>query len=141
MPTEEQIKSREEVDRFLARVKKPFEVFSKSLKSEWFGRPDEELKGYIEKAHLLEEIKDTRGYQLILKQLDDEITWSQKELEVCKTEVIEPLRQYLKGLRFIRGWIVTTERNADIANSVLAGREGAIGKETFIKPVTAGDRY
>jgi hypothetical protein len=37
---------------------------------------------------------------------------------------------YLKSLRFLNDFILTTRRNADIATGVLASRENAIGRDT-----------
>lgn len=131
-PTQAQIESRQQVQEFLDRVAKPLKNVASKIKSEWFGRPDEELKAWIEKGRAIEEIKDTRGYQMIVSQLEKELEWTTNELDVCPKEVIDQLREYRKGLKFIRAFILTTEKNADLAGSVLAGRAGAITKETFI---------
>lgn len=140
-PTQEQLDSRKELETFISKMKKPFKDMAAKVKSEWFGRPDAELQAWVEKGHAIEEIKETRGYQMILEQLDKELQWSTNELDVCPKEVIDQLREYRKGLRFIRGYILTTERNAEIAGSVLAGRAGAISKETFVRNATVGERY
>lgn len=132
-PTAEQLASRERVKEFLDRVVKPVSEFSAKIKSEWFGRPDDELKGWIERGRAIEEIKETLGYRLIITQTNNEIRWAQAQLEVCAEKEVPELRMYLRSLRFLHDFILTTEKNADIAGTVLAGRAGAIGKETFVR--------
>jgi hypothetical protein len=132
-PTQEQLASRAEVQSFLDRVKKPVREWAKGIKSEWFGRPDDELKQWIEYGRWWDEVKDTRWYQNQLATLDREIKFAQEELENGKgLENVAELRSYLKALRFVRGHILTTERNADISSRVLQGRSEEI-KSTFIR--------
>lgn len=135
MPTEEQLESRKQLADFVERVGKPLRNLASSVKSAWYGRPDEELKGWIERGRAIAEIKDSMGYRLILNQTEKEILWAQQRLEVCPETEVRDLRMYLRSLRFFQDFILTTERNADIANGVLAGRSEAIGKDssTFVK--------
>jgi hypothetical protein len=133
MPTEEQLASRKALTDFVESVAKPLRKFGATIKSEWFGRPDAELKGWIERGRAIEEIKDTLGYRLIMTQADKEIRWAQAQLEVCEEKEVIELRMYLRSLRFLHDFILTTEKNADIAGTVLAGREGAIGREAFVR--------
>lgn len=134
MPTPDQLASRKEVDDFMDRVAKPIRKLAAHVKSEWFGRPDEELRGWIERGRAISEIADSVGYRLIISQTDKEIAWAQEQLEVGKLDVNE-LRMYLKALRFFHDFIATTERNADVSSSVLAGRSATIARETlaFVK--------
>ena len=134
MPTAEQLESRKQLSDFLERVAEPVKNLGRKIKSEWFGRPDEELKGWVERGRAINEISDSLGYRLIITQTDKEIEWAKTQLEIGKMDVIE-LRMYIRALRFFHDFILTTERNADIASSVLAGREGSIARETtaFIK--------
>ena len=121
--TADQQASRKQVQDFLDRVRKPVREWAAGIKSEWFGRPDKELKDWIEYGRWWNEVKDTRWYQNQLATLDKEIKYAQEELEVGKgLEDVPELRAYLKALRFVRGHILTTERNADISSRVLAGR-------------------
>jgi hypothetical protein len=131
MPTEEQIKSREELKAFVDRVSKPIRGMVRNIKSAWFSRPDDELKGWIERGRALNEIADSLGYRLIMTQTEKEISWAQAQLEICETKDVDQLRMYLKALRFLKDFVLTTERNADIASTVLAGREGQIARETM----------
>lgn len=142
-PTKEQLASREELLKFLEKVKNPILQFGAKIRSEWFSRPDEELKGWLERGRAIEEIRDSLGYRLILSQTDKEILWAQQQLEVCEEPLVRDLRMYLRSLRFVKDFLLTTEKNADIAGSVLAGREAAIGREShaFVKNATVGERY
>lgn len=135
-PTTEQLTSRRELSDFLARVAKPVQQLARNIKSEWFGRPDKELKDWIERGRAIEEIKDTTGYRLIMAQVGKEIAWAQQKLEVCEEKELLELRCYLKSLRFLRDFILTTERNADISSKVLAGRGKEIERHSFVKGVT-----
>ena len=134
-PTPEQLASRKQMADFLARVAKPIRELGTKIKSEWFGRPDDELKGWIERGRAIEEIKDSLGYRLIMTQTDKEIIWAQAQLEVCEEKDVRDLRLYLRSLRFLKDFILTTERSADISSSVLAGRESVIAREShaFVK--------
>lgn len=141
-PTKEQLDSRKQLSDFLEKVKKPIYALAK-IKSEWFSRPDEELKGWLERGRAIEEIKDSLGYRLIMSQTEKEILWAQQQLEVCEETQVRDLRMYLRSLRFLKDFLLTTEKNADIAGSVLAGREATIGREShaFVKNATVGERY
>jgi hypothetical protein len=134
MPTKEQLESRKQLSEFIERASRPMRNLGARLKSEWFGRPDDELKGWIERGRAIGEIADTRGYQLIFSTLQKEIEWARNALEAGTKNDAE-IRGYLKGCRFVKDFILTTERNADISSSVLAGRESAIGRDTasFVK--------
>lgn len=134
MPTKAQLESRKRVDDFLDRVAKPLKGLARNIKSEWFGRPDEELKGWIERGRAISEISDSLGYRLIIAQTNKEIEWAKDQLELGKLDVTE-LRMYLRALRFLHDFILTTERNADIASTVLAGKSGSIARESmaFVK--------
>lgn len=134
MPTEDQIKSRKELDDFLGRVAKPLKSIGRHIKSEWFGRPDSELQGWIERGRAIAEIEDSLGYRLIMEQTHKEIAWARAHLEIGDMNDME-LRMYLRSLRFLEDFILTTKRNADIASSVLAGRPQAIAREAdvFVK--------
>lgn len=133
MATSEQLESRKQVKDFLDRVAKPIRKFGEKVKSEWFGRPDEELKGWMERGRALAEIQDSLGYRLIMSQTEKEILWAMAKLESCEEKEIIEFRMYLRSLRFLKDFILTTERNADISSSVLAGRESVIGKDSFVK--------
>jgi len=129
MPTPEQLASRQMLQDFLEKAK-PLRKLAKVIKSEWFGRPDAELKGWIERGRAIAEIKDSMGYRLILSQTDKEIQWAQGRLEICDKEQVMEFQMYLRCLRFFQDFILTTERNADIAGSVLEGRSTEIGRES-----------
>lgn len=131
-PTAEQVQSRRELSDFLARVVKPVQNLGRAVKSAWFSRPDEELKGWIERGRAIQEISDYLGYRLIMTQTEREIDWAREQLELGELDSNE-LRAYLKALRFLKNFILTTERNADISSKVLAGRAKEIEKVTFIK--------
>lgn len=135
MPTEEQLQSRKRLAEFVQAVGKPLRGLTGTLKSAWFGRPDDELKGWIDRGWALSEIEGSLGYRLIIETVDNEIIWSQQQLEVCDKAAVDELRLYLRALRFIHHFILTTNKNADIATGVLAGRESAIGIDsaTFVK--------
>ena len=133
MPTKDQLDSRQQVTDFLAKMPKRIRALGEHIKSEWFGRPDGELKGWIERGRAIEEIKDTLGYRLIMTQTEKEVRWAQQQLEICPEKEVLELRMYLRSLRFLHDFILTTEKNADVAATVLAGRESAIGKETFVR--------
>lgn len=133
MPTADQLDSRKTLSDFLASVAKPIKKYGDKIKSEWFGRPDEELKGWIERGNAIEEIKDTRGYRLIIAQTEKETAWAMAQLEVCEEKQLVEFRMYLRSLRFLKDYLLTTERNADISSSVLSGREKEIGKESFVR--------
>ncbi len=70
-----------------------------------------------------------------MTQADKEIRWAQAQLEICEEKEVIELRMYLRSLRFLHDFILTTEKNADIAGTVLAGRESAIGREAFVRNV------
>lgn len=129
MPTEDQLASRKAVENFLERVARPVRQKLRTVKSEWFGRPDEELKGWVERGRAISEISDSLGYRLIMSQTDKEIEWAKEQLEIGNLDVTE-LRMYLRSLRFLKDFVLTTERNADISSKVLAGRAGAIENDT-----------
>ena len=135
MPTQDQLDSRQKLKDFVEAVGGTIRKVGTTAKSAWFSRPDDELKGWIERGRAIEEIKDSMGYRLILTQADREIVWAQQQLEICDESQVRDLRLYLRALRFIHDFILTTERNADIATGVLAGREAAIGRDTttFVK--------
>jgi hypothetical protein len=133
--TPEQLESRKQLNEFLEKMHAGVSKIAKGIRSEWFSRPDEELQGWIERGRALAEIRDTMGYRLILAQTDKEILWAQAQLEVCEEHVIVELRVYLRSLRFLKDFILTTEKNADISSSVLAGRPSVLAKDTttFVK--------
>lgn len=133
-----QLASRKRLDEFLDKVAKSTKKLAQHVKSEWFGRPDEELKRMMEYGRAIEEIKDSRGYRLIMTQTEKEIEWAREQLELGKLDASE-LRNYLRSLRFVKAFILTVQRNADISSKVLAGRAEEIGRETFVKGV-ANDR-
>lgn len=135
---EEQKASRKRLDEFLNSIAKSTKKLAQHVKSEWFGRPDEELKRMVEYGHAIEEIKDSRGYRLIITQTEREIEWAREQLELGKLDASE-LRNYLRSLRFVKAFILTVERNADISSKVLAGRAEGIGRDTFVGSV-ANDR-
>lgn len=116
---------------FVKRVRKQGGEFLKGIKSEWFGRPDAELKAWMERGSWLNEVKDTRWHINQVATIDQEISWAQEQLEIGKFPT-EELRAYLKALRFVKGHIVTTDRNADMASQVLAYRAQQIGTQTFV---------
>lgn len=124
--------SRSELTRFLKKQSAKVQEIYKGIKSEWFGRPDEELKGWIERGRAISEIKDSIGYRLIMEQTQKEIQWAMRQLETCDEKDLMEMRCYLKCLRFLKDFILTTERNADISSRVLAGRAENLGKETFV---------
>lgn len=136
----DQLASRKRLDEFIDRALKPVKEFARNIKSEWFGRPDDEVKGWIERGRAIAEISDSLGYRLIMEQVQKEIIWAQNQLELAprerrlKCSSVE-LRCYLKSMRFLQDFILTTERNADISSKVLAGRAEQIGRETFIGSV------
>ena len=134
-PTTEQLESRKKLADFIAAAGEKVRGVTSGLRSAWFGRPDEELKGWVERGRALAEIEDSMGYRLILETIGREIEHTQKALEICDEKEVRDWRIYLKSLRFIESFILTTRRDADISSSVLAGREGAIGREshTFVK--------
>lgn len=138
MPTEDQLESRKKLAEFIEAANSTFGKIKGGIKSKWFSRPNEELQGWIERGRAINEIKDSMGYQLIVTQADREIVWAQQQLEICDESEVRDLRLYLRALRFLHDFILTTERNADIATGILAGREAAIGKDTttFIKNAT-----
>jgi len=105
------------------------------IRSQWFGRPNEELQGWVERGRAIREIEDSIGYKLIMTQMDKEIRWAQNQLENTKTDELLQFQMYLKSLRFLKDFILTTERNADISSSVLAGRPTRIGIDShaFVK--------
>jgi hypothetical protein len=135
MPTQEQLDSRKKLKEFVEAAGATLDRIKGGLKSKWFSRPNTELQGWIERGRAIEEIKDSMGYQLIVTQADREILWAQQQLEICDEKVVSELRLYLRALRFLHDFILTTDRNADIASGVLAGREAAIGRDatTFVK--------
>lgn len=118
----------------MQKVGKPIRQFGKNV-SEWFSRPQEELKGWLERGQAIAEIEGTMGYRLIMTQAENEIRWAQQQLEVCNESLVVELRMYLRSLRFLQDFILTVRKNADISSSVLAGRKDAIGLEshTFVK--------
>jgi hypothetical protein len=134
-PTPEQLESRKTLAEFIERMGRPFRGLSEKVRSAWFSRPDEELQGWIERGRAISEIEDSLGYKLIMGQTEREIRWAQDQLEVCEESKVGELRLYLRSLRFLNDFILTTRRNADISNSVLAGRSSAIGRDTatFVK--------
>lgn len=129
MPTEDQLKSRSELEEFMQRVGRTIHALPGKMKSAWFSRPDEELKGWIERGRAISEIEDSLGYRLILETTEREIEWAREQLELGKLDE-KDLRGYLKGLRFFKEFILTTNKNADIATGVLAGRDREIGRNT-----------
>lgn len=135
LPTTEQLESRKKLADFIAAAGEKMRGLAGSAKSAWFGRPSDELQGWIERGRALSEIEDSIGYRLILDTIGREIDHSQKALEICPEPDVREWRLYLKSLRFIESFILTTKRDADISSSVLAGREGVIGREshTFIR--------
>jgi hypothetical protein len=132
LPTEEQLASRKELDDFISRVAKRTRKWGQQIKSEWFGRPDKELEGYIQLGAAIKEIEDTRGYRLIMTQTAKEIEWARTQLELG-TQNDADMRGYLKALRFLKEFILTVERNADISASVLSERPNTIGRDMFVK--------
>lgn len=129
MPTEDQLKSRSELEAFMQRVGRTIHALPGKMKSAWFSRPDEELKGWIERGRAISEIEDSLGYRLIRETTEREIEWAREQLELGKLDE-KDLRGYLKGLRFFKEFILTTNKNADIATGVLAGRDREIGRNT-----------
>lgn len=135
MPTQEQLDSRKKLKEFVEAVGGTLRNISSTAKSAWFSRPDDELKGWVERGRAIEEIKDSMGYRLIVTQADKEILWAQQQLEICDESQVRDLRLYLRALRFLKDFLLTTERNADLAAGVLAGRDAAIGRDAvmFVK--------
>jgi hypothetical protein len=91
-------------------------------KSAFSGQKDEALKGWIERSNALNEIKDTRGFQLIDSQISRELEWATRELvHASPFEVIE-LQAYIKALNVVKNFILTTNKSADVAAEVLQSR-------------------
>jgi len=134
-PTQEQLESRKKLADFMEATRNAMRGIAGRVKSALYGRPDDELKGWIERGRALAEIEDSMGYKLIVGQAEREIVWAQQQLEICDESQVRDLRLYLRSLRFLNDFILTTRRNADIASGVLAGREGAIGRDStqFVK--------
>jgi hypothetical protein len=134
LPTADQLESRKQLADFIRAANEKIRSVSGTV-SEWFGRPSDELKGWIERGRALAEIEGSMGYRLISATLEKEILHSQQALEICAENQVQDWRMYLKSLRFIQSFILTTRRDADIASGVLAGREGSIGRDsaTFVK--------
>lgn len=134
MPTLEQIESRKKLADFIEAARGQVRGVAGRVKSALYGRPDEELKGWIERGRALSEIEDSPGYRLIVSQAHREIEWAREQLELGTDHDTE-MRAYLKALRFLDDFLLTTRRSADIASGVLAGREGAIGRDSmqFVK--------
>jgi hypothetical protein len=135
MATQEQLDSRKRLAEFVQAVGKPLRGLANKAKSAWFGRPDDELKGWIERGRAISDIQDSLGYKLIMNQVDLETAWALNQMRICDVSKIEEFRMYLRSMEFLKDFILTTNRNADIATGVLAGRESAIGRDsdTFIK--------
>jgi hypothetical protein len=133
IPTADQLDSRKRLDDFLDAVK-PIIEKGRTQISAWFSRPDSELNGWMERGRAIAEISDSMGYKLIVGQTEREIEWAREQLEKGTADDTQ-MRCYLKALRFLNDFILTTNRNADIASNVLAGRSGAIGRDssTFVK--------
>lgn len=113
----------------MQRVGRTIHALPGKMKSAWFSRPDEELKGWIDRGRAISEIEDSLGYRLIRETTEREIEWAREQLELGKLDE-KDLRGYLKGLRFFKEFILTTNKNADIATGVLAGRDREIGRNT-----------
>jgi hypothetical protein len=126
------------MEKFVDRMKRT----TSTIRSYWFGRPKEELEGWIERGRAIKEIEGSAGYQLIVGQTEREIQWAQDQLESCKESELMEYRSYLKALRFLKDFLLTTERNADISSSVLSGRPGAIARDTvqFVRSVAPQER-
>lgn len=118
----------------MTRVGGTLRALPGKLKSAWFSRPDDELKGWIERGRAISEISDSLGYRLIMDTVEREIEWAREQLEIGKLDERD-LRGYLKSLRFLKEFILTVNKDADIATSVLAGRDAEIGRNsaTFIR--------
>lgn len=129
-PTADQIKSRNEVKEFLKGLGSTVRKIGSKAKSEWFSRPDDELKGWIERGRAISEISDSMGYRLIMRTVENEIEWARTQLEIG-TENDTEIRAWLKANRLVKNLVLSTNRNADIATGVLAGREAGIGKDTI----------
>lgn len=125
-PTPDQLASRSQLSRFV-RAMQPIVEAVRNTKNALFGRPDDELKGWIERGRWIAEIEDSMGFRLITSTLDKEIEWSRDQLE--REESIET-RTYLKALRFVKSFILTTRRDSDISMKVLAARAGAIPEDS-----------
>ena len=136
-PTLDQLASRKALNDFVERVRPTLRAIGSKVKSALYGRPDDELKGWIDRGRAIAEIEDSLGYRLIVETTAREIEWAREQLEIGKLDAGE-LRGYLKSLRFMEDFIITTRRNADIASSILAGRDAEIGRgtTTFIKNAT-----
>lgn len=130
--TAEQLESRKQLADFLKAAGEGLRGLPARIKSAWFSRPDQELQGWAERGRALAEIEGSMGYRLIVEQTDREILWAQQQLEICDENKVIELRLYLRSLRFLNDFILTTRRNADISNSVLAGRSSAIGRDTAV---------
>jgi hypothetical protein len=137
-PTPEQVQSREEVKSFLSRVQPIIERARSTVKSMLGDR--NEMQSWIDRGRALAEIQDSKGYKLILATVENEIRWAQARVESddCVDKELVEVRAYLKSQRFIKNYILTVHRNADISSKVLAGRAEAIAEETpaFVKAVT-----
>src|SRR5437899_1028177 len=105
-PTADQLASRRSLAEFIAKAGKPARDLSARVKSAWFGRPDAELTGWIERGRAIAEIADSLGYRLIIEQTKREIEWAREQLELGKLNEGD-LRGYLKALRFLQDFIVT----------------------------------
>jgi len=134
MAREEQVKSRKQLDNFIDAVK-PLLDKGREWKSKWFGRPDAELKALTQAGQAISEIADSMGYRLIWNTVEHEIEWARTQLELAENVEI---RAYLKALRLVQNVVLATQRDADVASKVLAGRVGAIVDErvTFVKNAT-----
>lgn len=135
MPTDAQLESRNQVKEFLQRVASPLRSLSSTVRSKWFDKTDEELNGWIERGRAISEIKDSLGYKYIMQALDSELNWTQAKFENCDPADMLQLQCCVRSLKFVRDYIISTERKADVSASVLAGRPNAIARDTvtFIK--------
>lgn len=127
-PTEEQLKSRKALDEFVDAMR-PLRELASGVRSKLFGRPEAELKEWRRRGAAIDEISGSEGYRLIVGTVDHEIEWARDQLETREgTEV----RAYLAALRFVKNFILTTQRDADVSSKVLAGRAGEIPRTTFV---------
>lgn len=99
--------------------------------SKWFGRPVKELQGWVQRGQAIEEIKDTLGYQLITRALDNELAYARRCLEVCEQKDVQELQLAIKAFSFVKSYILTVERSAEASLKVLEGRPEAIAKDAM----------
>lgn len=93
---------------------------------------DERLKQWVERGRALREIKDSKGFGLILSFLTSERDATIRALQTANVFTFSDLQAYNRAINALLSFIQTAEKYAEGSSAVLSEREEAARAATSL---------